>query len=107
MGRLKGNRVQIPGDPVTVNGKRLRNLPLCIGMRRRGAATIREPGSLLVLSVDASCETRINKTGGFPWGQPPVDHWEVQSLHLFFDVETGGGLSGTRSIVRIFHKFYI
>ncbi len=46
-----GNRVQFPGDPVTVSGERAAAAiaPHAVrqGVRRRGHAVIREPGNLL------------------------------------------------------------
>ena len=41
-----GNRVEIPGDPVTVSGEQAANA-IAQGVRRRGTAMIREPGNLL------------------------------------------------------------
>ena len=44
---LKGNRVKIPSDPVTVNGESTAYAIVPIGMRRRGRALSRKSGNLL------------------------------------------------------------
>lgn len=59
--------MEIPSDPVTVNGELHRNLPLPIEVRRHGLALIREPRNLLrrngeVSSAESSSsETTVGK----------------------------------------------